>query len=45
MRFLSEFERGKDNASVGRVMHALACLGLDVLVVGRAVAHKIGTNP
>lgn len=35
-RFLSELERGKDNASLGRTLRALESLGLDVLVVPRA---------
>jgi transcriptional regulator with XRE-family HTH domain len=29
-RFLSEFERGKPNASLGRVMDALQALGLEM---------------
>ncbi len=40
-RFLSEFERGKPNASLGRVMHALQVLGLEVLVVPRAEAERM----
>lgn len=35
-RFLSEFERGKPNASLGRVLRTLAALGLDVIIVPRA---------
>lgn len=40
MRFLSEFERGKENASVGRVLRALSSLGLDVLVLPRAMSAR-----
>lgn len=39
-RFLSEFERGKEHASVGRVLRALQSLGLDVLVLPRAQAER-----
>jgi hypothetical protein len=34
-RFLSEFERGKEHASISRALLALHSLGLDVLVVPR----------
>lgn len=40
-RFLSEMERGKEHASVGRVLHALHSLGLDVLVMPRDEAQAI----
>ena len=40
-RFLSEFERGKNNASIGRVLRALQSLGLDVLVLPRAEAERV----
>jgi len=40
-RFLSEFERGKPNASVGRVMDALQVLGLEMLVVPRGEAERL----
>jgi len=40
-RFLSEFERGKPNASLGRVMHALQALGLEVLVLPRGEAERL----
>lgn len=39
-RFLSEFERGKEHASVGRALRALQSLGLDVLVLPRARAER-----
>ncbi len=32
VRFLSEFERGKDTAEIGKVLKALNTLGLDVIV-------------
>jgi HTH-type transcriptional regulator / antitoxin HipB len=40
-RFLSELERGKENASLGRALKALESLGLDVLVVPRADAEGL----
>jgi len=40
-RFLSEFERGKPNASLGRVMAALQALGLEMLVVPRGEAERL----
>lgn len=38
-RFLSEFERGKDTAELGKVMHALHAAGLDIAVVPRRTEH------
>ena len=35
MRFLSEFERGKATAELGKVLAALAALGLEVVVKPR----------
>lgn len=35
MRFLSEFERGKATAELGKVLAALAALGLEVIVKPR----------
>jgi len=40
-RFLSEFERGKPNASIGRVMDAMQSLGLELLVLPRAEAERL----
>jgi HTH-type transcriptional regulator / antitoxin HipB len=40
-RFLSELERGKENASLGRALKAFESLGLDVLVVPRADAEAL----
>lgn len=40
-RFLSQFERGKPNASLGRVMKALQALGLDTLVLPRGEAERL----
>ena len=40
-RFLSEFERGKENASIGRVLRTLESLGLDVIVLPRAQAESV----
>lgn len=38
MRFLSELERGKETAEIGKVLHALRLLGLEVVVVPRRQA-------
>ena len=38
MRFLSELERGKETAEVGKVLHALRQLGLEVVIVPRGQA-------
>jgi len=35
MRFLSELERGKDTAELGKAMAALAALGLEMVVEPR----------
>jgi len=35
-RFLSEFERGKETAEIGKILKALRTLGLDVIVQPRA---------
>ena len=40
-RFLSEFERGKPNASIGRVMDTLQALGLEMLVLPRGEAERL----
>ena len=37
MRFLSEFERGKETAELGKALAALATLGLEVVVKPRAL--------
>ncbi len=41
-RFLSEFERGKETAELGKVLKALRTLGLEVAVQPRRAA---GFNP
>jgi len=44
-RFLSEFERGKDTAEIGKILKALRTLGLDVIVqprVGAALKNHRG---
>lgn len=43
-RFLSEFERGKANASLGRVMRALQILGLELLVLPRGEVERLLTR-
>ncbi len=39
-RFLSEFERGKSNASLGGALQAAQALGLEVMVVPRAQLRR-----
>ena len=39
-RFLSEFERGKPNASLGRAMRTLQILGLELVVLPRGEADR-----
>lgn len=39
-RFLSEFERGKSNASLGGALQAAQALGLEVMVVPRAELRR-----
>lgn len=34
-RFISEFERGKETAEIGKVLQALHSLGLDLAIVPR----------
>lgn len=44
-RFLSEFERGKETAEIGKVLKALRTLGLEVIIQPRgraAPAHRTG---
>lgn len=44
-RFLSEFERGKETAEVGKVLKALRTLGLEVIIQPRGRAtpvHRTG---
>lgn len=43
-RFLSEFERGKETAEIGKVLKALRILGLEVIVQprGRTRARERG---
>lgn len=35
MRFLSELERGKETAEIGKALHALRLLGLEVVILPR----------
>ncbi|MEX0732337.1 MAG: helix-turn-helix domain-containing protein [Aquisalimonadaceae bacterium] len=41
VRFLSEFERGKPTAEIGKVLEALATMGLEVYVVPRQLAPRV----
>jgi len=43
-RFLSEFERGKQTAEIGKVLKALRTLGLDVIVQPREGLKQDRTN-
>jgi len=51
IRFLSEFERGKETAEIGKVLKALRILGLEVVIQPRGrpvVAHRsaaLGEEP
>jgi len=44
VRFLSEFERGKETAEIGKVLKALRTLGLEVTVRPRGQAGR-GERP
>jgi len=46
-RFLSEFERGKETAEIGKILKALRTLGLDIIVQprGAATPSPHGTHP
>ncbi len=39
-RFLSEFERGKETAEIGKVLKALSTLGLEVIVQPRGWSKR-----
>ncbi len=39
-RFLSEFERGKETAEIGKVLKALRTLGLEVIIQPRGYASS-----
>ena len=41
VRFLSEFERGKETAEIGKVLKALHTLGLEVIVRPRGQAMPL----
>ena len=43
-RFLSEFERGKETAEIGKVLKALEILGLDIIVKPRGNAVSSGPD-
>ncbi len=36
VRFLSELENGKSTLQIGKVLHVLACLGLEITISDRA---------
>lgn len=44
-RFLSEFERGKETAELGKVLAALATLGLEVAIKPRQVTPPPEDRP
>jgi len=46
-RFLSEFERGKETAEIGKILKVLRTLGLDVIVQprGGSTPSSHGTHP
>ena len=43
-RFLSEFERGKETAEIGKVLKALRTIGLEVIIQPRKGATTIKTK-
>lgn len=43
-RFLSEFERGKETAEIGKVLKALRTLGLEVIIQPRGRAAPGGRS-
>ncbi len=43
-RFLSEFERGKETAEIGKILKALRTLGLEVIVQPRGHTTPISAN-
>jgi len=44
IKFLSEFERGKPTAEIGKVLKVLAIVGLDVLVQSRHQSDSSSTE-
>ncbi len=46
-RFLSEFERGKETAEIGKILKALRTLGLEVIIQprGGTSLSSTGTHP
>lgn len=44
MKFLSEFERGKDTAEIGKVLQALRTMGLEVVIQPRISKHSFKVN-
>lgn len=44
IRFLSEFERGKETAEIGKVLQALSTLGLEVIIQPRNISRSNNQN-
>ena len=44
-RFLSEFERGKETAEIGKVLKALRTLGLEVVIQPRGIPAPRPPSP
>ncbi len=44
MRFISELERGKETAELGKVLHLLKVIGLDIIIQPRGYATAIQIN-
>jgi HTH-type transcriptional regulator / antitoxin HipB len=40
-RYLSELERGKDTAQIGKALETLRLLGLDIFIVPRSLSAQI----
>jgi len=43
-RFLSEFERGKETAEIGKVLKALRTLGLEVIIQPRGKTAPVSSS-
>lgn len=43
-KFLSEFERGKDTAEIGKVLQALRTMGLEVVIQPRQSKHTFSAG-
>ena len=42
IRFLSEFERGKDTAEIGKVLQVMRSMGLEMVIMPRGQVQLLG---